>query len=120
MHGSARGASVVARVSARPAPGAKTRGPQGAIVVRTSRGTHEDMSVFIRGVKWLLNTADSSQIRFSIQSRDSEIGSVPSNSYHVVQCRLIHTRPFVGALQGRSWSHYVVLGAIPWAFIAKN
>jgi len=31
-----------------------------------------------------------------------------------------HRRPFVGAFQGRSWSHWVVLGAILWAFIAKN
>ena len=31
-----------------------------------------------------------------------------------------HARPFVGAFQVRSWSHYFVLGAILWAFIAKN
>ena len=30
-----------------------------------------------------------------------------------------HARPFVGASQGRSWSHWVVLGAILWAFVAK-
>ena len=31
-----------------------------------------------------------------------------------------HARPFVGAFQVRSWSHWFVLGAILWAFIAKN
>jgi len=31
-----------------------------------------------------------------------------------------HRRPFVGAFQGRSWSHGVVLGAFLWAFIVKN
>ena len=30
-----------------------------------------------------------------------------------------HARPFVGAFQVRSWSHWFVLGAILWAFIAK-
>ena len=32
----------------------------------------------------------------------------------------VHARPFAGASQGRSWNHWVVLGAIVWAFIAKN
>ena len=32
----------------------------------------------------------------------------------------IHARPFVRASQGRSWNHWVVLGAILWAFIAKT
>ena len=31
-----------------------------------------------------------------------------------------HARPFVGASQGRSWNHWVVLGALLWAFIAKT
>ena len=31
-----------------------------------------------------------------------------------------HARPFVGASQGRSWNHWVVLVAILWEFIAKN
>ena len=31
-----------------------------------------------------------------------------------------HARPFVGAFQGRSGSHWVVIGAILWAFIAKS
>ena len=33
--------------------------------------------------------------------------------------RVNHRSPFVGAFQGRSWSHWVVLGAILWAFIVK-
>ena len=31
-----------------------------------------------------------------------------------------HARPYVGAFQVRSWSHWFVLGAILWVFIAKN
>ena len=31
-----------------------------------------------------------------------------------------HANPYVGAFQIRSWSHWFVLGAILWAFIAKN
>ena len=31
----------------------------------------------------------------------------------------VHARPFLGASQCRSWSHYGVLGAILCAFIAK-
>ena len=31
-----------------------------------------------------------------------------------------HKRPYVGVSQVRSWSHWFVLGAILWAFIAKN
>ena len=34
--------------------------------------------------------------------------------------KLDHARPFVGAFQVRFWSHWFVLGAILWAFIAKN
>ena len=32
----------------------------------------------------------------------------------------VHRRPFVGASQVRSWSRWCGLGAILWAFIAKN
>jgi hypothetical protein len=31
-----------------------------------------------------------------------------------------HANPYVGAFQVRSWSHWFVLGAILWVFIAKN
>ena len=31
-----------------------------------------------------------------------------------------HAGPFVGASQVRSWSHWCVIGAILWAFIAKS
>ena len=31
-----------------------------------------------------------------------------------------HKRPYVGASHARSWSPLLVLGAILWAFIAKN
>ena len=31
-----------------------------------------------------------------------------------------HRRPFVGASQARSWSPWLVLGAILWALIAKS
>ena len=31
-----------------------------------------------------------------------------------------HARPFVGAFQVRFWSHWCVIGAILWAFIAKS
>ena len=34
--------------------------------------------------------------------------------------RHVHARPFVGAFQVRSWSYWFVVGAILWAFIAKN
>ena len=40
-----------------------------------------------------------------------------------VKCQgnaLVHARPFVGAFQVRFWSHWSVLGAILWAFIAQN
>ena len=33
---------------------------------------------------------------------------------------LYHRRPFVGVSNARSWSRLLVLGAILWAFIAKN
>ena len=33
---------------------------------------------------------------------------------------VFHARPFVGASQVRSWSRWCGLGAILWAFIAKN
>ena len=33
---------------------------------------------------------------------------------------VIHARPFVGASPCRSWSHFVVLGAILWAFWPKG
>ena len=33
---------------------------------------------------------------------------------------LVHKRPYVGASHARSWSPLLVLGAILWAFIAKN
>ena len=32
----------------------------------------------------------------------------------------VHRRPFVGVSHARSWSRSLVLGAILWAFIAKN
>ena len=31
-----------------------------------------------------------------------------------------HARPFVGASRVRCWSHWFVLGAISWAFIAES
>ena len=32
----------------------------------------------------------------------------------------VHRRPLVGESQARSWSPWLVLGAILWGFIAKN
>ena len=37
-----------------------------------------------------------------------------------VQDNQVHKRPYVGVSQARSWSPWLVLGAILWVFIAKN
>ena len=43
-----------------------------------------------------------------------------SGSTELHHARAFHKRPYVGVSQFRSWSHWFVLGAITWVFIAKS
>ena len=53
-------------------------------------------------------------------SKEEEEEGSPGEGGRETEAARDDRRPFVGAFQGRSWSHWVVLGAILWVFIAKN
>ena len=59
-----------------------------------------------------------SRALFEISVGCNDVIALQGMSY--TSSRGSHKRPYVGVSQVRSWSHWFVLGAILWAFIAKN